>query len=87
MSATMPASIRRIPRRIDAGINTIYMQAALDYLQQQSQEISQEDEESLSLLFNGYINVLGHYSFILAEQIMKAQLRPLNQLAETLVYS
>jgi hypothetical protein len=67
--------------------NTIYMQAALDYLQQQSQEISQEDEERLSPLVTGHINVLGLYSFILAEQIMKGQLRPLNQLAEILVYS
>ncbi len=59
--------------------NTIYMQAALDHMQQQSVEIKEEDEARLSPLVYGHINVLGHYSFTLAEQIMQGQLRPLNQ--------
>lgn len=59
--------------------NTIYMQAALDYLQVQSVNIREEDEARLSPLVHGHFNVLGHYSFTLTEQIMKGQLRPLNQ--------
>lgn len=59
--------------------NTMYMQAALDYLQEQSMNIREEDEARLSPLVHGHFNVLGHYSFTLTEQIMKGQLRPLNQ--------
>jgi TnpA family transposase len=59
--------------------NTIYMQAALDHLQRQSLEIREEDESRLSPLVHGHINVLGEYSFTLAELVMKGQLRPLNQ--------
>ena len=58
--------------------NTIYMQAALDHLRQQSVDVREEDEARLSPLIHGHINVLGHYSFTLAEQVMKGQLRPLN---------
>lgn len=58
--------------------NTIYMQSALSHLQD-SIEIKEEDEARLSPLGYGHINVLGHYSFTLAEQVMKGQLRPLNQ--------
>ena len=59
--------------------NTIYMQEALNHLQQQSIEIREEDEARLSPLGHRHINVLGHYSFTLAEQIINGQLRPLNQ--------
>lgn len=54
------------------------MQSALDHLQD-SIEIKEEDEARLSPLGYGHINVLGHYSFTLAKQVMKGQLRPLNQ--------
>jgi TnpA family transposase len=57
--------------------NTIYMQSVLDHLQQ-SIEINKEDEARLSPLGYGHINVLGHYSFTLAEQVKKGKLRPLN---------
>jgi hypothetical protein len=53
------------------------MQSALDHLQQ-SLEINKDDEARLSPLGYGHINVLGHYSFTLAEQVMKGELRPLN---------
>lgn len=59
--------------------NTIYMQAALDHLRQQSIVINEEDEARLSPLVNGHVNMLGHYSFTLAETVMKGKLRPLNQ--------
>jgi TnpA family transposase len=64
--------------------NTIYMQAALDHLQRQSLEIREEDESRLSPLVHRHINVLGDYSFILAELVMKGQLRPLNQPTENI---
>lgn len=54
------------------------MQVALDHTRQ-SMEIKEEDEAMLSPLGYGHLNVLGHYSFTLAEQVMKGQLRPLNQ--------
>ena len=60
--------------------NTIYMQAALDHIQQQSMEVKEEDESRLSPLGYGHINVLGHYSFSLAEQVTKGQLRPLKSI-------
>jgi TnpA family transposase len=59
--------------------NTIYMQAALDHLRQQSFEISEDVEARLSPLPYGHVNVLGQYSFYLAETVMKGGLRPLNQ--------
>jgi TnpA family transposase len=62
--------------------NTIYMQSAIDHLQQQSIAIREEDEARLSPLVHAHINVLGHYSFVLTEQVTKGQLRPLNQLSE-----
>lgn len=43
-----------------------------------SLEINKENEAKLSPLEYGHINVLGHYSFTLADQIMKGELRPLN---------
>ena len=64
--------------------NTIYMQAALDHLQQQPMEVREEDESRLSPLVHGHINVLGDYSFKLAELVMKGQLRPLNQPTENI---
>lgn len=59
--------------------NTIYMQAALAHLHQQSVEIREEDIVRLSPLLYSHINFLGHYSFILDQRIIQGQLRPLNQ--------
>jgi TnpA family transposase len=59
--------------------NTIYMQASLDHLQQQSFEIKAEDKARLSPLPYGHINVLGHYSFILADSVQRGGLRPLTE--------
>lgn len=59
--------------------NTIYMQSALNYLKQKSTVIRDDDEARLSPLIHGHINVLGHYSFTLTEQVVNGQLRPLNQ--------
>ncbi len=58
--------------------NTIYMQAALDHTSQ-TMEIKEGDEARLSPLGYGHLNVLDHYTFTLAEQVIKGHLRPLNQ--------
>ncbi|MCP4936020.1 MAG: transposase, partial [bacterium] len=55
------------------------MQAALDHMREESMEIREEDEARLSPLLYGHINVLGHDSFILNDQVKKGRLRPLNQ--------
>lgn len=58
--------------------NTLYMQSALDHLQH-SKEIKEDDIARLSPLGYKHINMLGHYSFTLAKQVSKGNLRPLNQ--------
>lgn len=62
--------------------NTIYMQAALDHLRQQGEDVKEEDEARLSPLSHKHVNMLGHYSFTLAEQVLNGQLRPLKQPSE-----
>ncbi len=58
--------------------NTIYLQAALEHLQSEGMEINPEDRARLSPLQHKYINVLGRYSFALADLIASGKLRPLN---------
>ncbi|VVP31306.1 Tn3 family transposase [Pseudomonas fluorescens] len=62
--------------------NTIYMQAALGHLKQQGEETVENDEARLSPLSHKHVNMLGHYSFTLAEQVSRGQLRPLKQPSE-----
>lgn len=62
--------------------NTLYMQAALDHLRQQGEEVKAKDEARLSPLSHKHVNMLGHYSFTLAEQVTNGQLRPLKQPSE-----
>ncbi|KTL59733.1 transposase [Photorhabdus laumondii subsp. laumondii] len=62
--------------------NTIYMQAALDHLKQQGEDVKEEDEARLSPLSHKHVNMLGHYSFTLTEQVLNGQLRPLKQPSE-----
>ncbi|WPI51074.1 Tn3 family transposase (plasmid) [Klebsiella pneumoniae] len=49
--------------------NTIYMQAALDHLRNEGETINEEDEARLSPLRHAHFNMLGHYTFTLAEQV------------------
>ena len=58
------------------------MQASVDYLRQGKVNIKEEDEARLSPLGHKHVNMLGHYSFTLAEQVMRGQLRPLKQSLE-----
>lgn len=58
--------------------NTVYMQAALDYLRAQGEVIKEEDEARLSPLGRKHINFLGHFSFMLPKFVAEGQLRSLN---------
>ncbi len=59
--------------------NTIYMQEAIEYLRNNSDiEIRDEDIARMSPLINDHINMLGHYSFNLSEEILDGELRNLN---------
>jgi len=59
--------------------NTIYIQAALEHLKSIGEVVLEEDEARLSPLSYGHVNMLGHYSFTLAEQVTKDKLRPLKK--------
>ena len=59
--------------------NTIYMDAAINRLREQGEEINEADLARLPPLLNKHINMLGHYSFALAEGIRSGVLRPLNE--------
>ena len=58
--------------------NTLYMQAALEHLSAGGMMIHPEDRARLSPLQHKHINVLGRYSFALADPIAQGELRPLN---------
>ena len=57
--------------------NTLYMDAALAHLRRTGAEVKPEDVARLSPLGHEHINVLGRYSFALAEGIAQGELRPL----------
>jgi hypothetical protein len=40
------------------------------------QDVKEDDEARLSPLSHKHVNMLGHYSFTLAEQVLNGQLRP-----------
>ncbi|EFO1271569.1 hypothetical protein DXV38_27230, partial [Escherichia albertii] len=52
-------------------------------LRNEGEPINEEDEARLSPLRHAHINMLGHYTFTLAEQVTKGHLRPLKQAEET----
>ncbi|WP_261332828.1 Tn3 family transposase, partial [Klebsiella quasipneumoniae] len=58
--------------------NTLYMQEALSHLRSIGEGPEDEHIARLSPLMHGHINMLGHYTFTLPEDIMKGELRPLN---------
>lgn len=59
--------------------NTIYMDAAINQLREQGEEIDEADLARLSPLISKHINMLGHYLFALAEGVKPGVLRPLNE--------
>jgi hypothetical protein len=58
--------------------NTLYMQEALSWMRSNGEETGGEDIARLSPLMHGHINMLGHYTFTLPEDILKEELRALN---------
>lgn len=54
------------------------MQEALRWMRSNGEETGGEDIARLSPLMHGHINVLGHYTFTLPEDILKGELRTLN---------
>nr|WP_172694142.1 Tn3 family transposase [Enterobacter cloacae]QEQ69324.1 Mobile element protein [Enterobacter cloacae] len=58
--------------------NTLYMQEALSHLRSIGEGPEDEHIARLSPLMHGHINMLGHYTFTLPEDILKGELRPLN---------
>ena len=58
--------------------NTLYMQATLEHLQSEGVNIHSEDQAWLSPLQHRHLNVLGRYSFALADPVASGKLRPLN---------
>ena len=55
---------------------------SLDHLRAQGETLNDEDIARLSPLCHGHINMLGHYSFTLAELVTKGHLRPLKEASE-----
>ena len=51
--------------------NTLYMQEALSHLRSIGEGPEDEHIARLSPLMHGHINMLGHYTFTLPEDIMK----------------
>lgn len=54
------------------------MQEALSHLRQSGEIPEEEHLARLSPLIHSHINMLGHYTFSLPEDILKGELRPLN---------
>jgi len=54
------------------------MQEVLSWMRRNGEEIIDEDIARLSPLMLGHINMLGHYTFTLPEDILKGELRALN---------
>lgn len=58
--------------------NTLYMQEALSWMRSNGEETRDEDIARLSPLVYGHINMLGHYTFTLSDDILNGNLRELN---------
>ena len=57
--------------------NTIYIEAALNQMRAEGQEVLSTDVARLSPLLYKHINFQGRYSFALAESVARGRLRPL----------
>jgi len=57
--------------------NTVYMEIALDAIRNGGYTVNSDDVKRLSPLGYDHINIVGHYSFDLPEEILDGKLRPL----------
>jgi len=62
--------------------NTIYMDAALSQLRTEGYSVRDEDVARLSPLIHQHINMLGRYSFVVPEPVVRGELRPLRTPAD-----
>jgi TnpA family transposase len=62
--------------------NTIYMDAALSQLRAEGYSVQDEDVVRLSPLIHEHINMLGRYSFVVPESVVRGELRPLRTPAD-----
>jgi TnpA family transposase len=62
--------------------NTIYMDAALSQLRAEGYSVRDEDVVRLSPLIHEHINMLGRYSFVVPESVVRGELRPLRTPAD-----
>jgi len=61
--------------------NTRYLDAAINHLTEQGQEIRTEDMARLSPFTHRHINLLGRYTFTVPEAVVRGGLRPLRDLS------
>ena len=64
--------------------NTIYMETALDAIRKGGYTVNPEDEKRLSPLGHDHINIVGHYSFDLPDEILNGKLRMLHPMNKKL---
>lgn|GEM_PF-1640330 len=62
--------------------NTVYMEIALDAIRNGGYTVNHDDVKRLSPLGYDHINIVGHYSFDLPEEILDGKLRPCSQWIE-----
>ena len=62
--------------------NTIYVDAALTQLRAEGYFVRDEDAARLSPLIHEHINMLGRYSFVVPEPVVRGELRPLRTPAD-----
>lgn len=64
--------------------NTVYMEIALDAIRNGGYTVNHDDVKRLSPLGYDHINIVGHYSFDLPEEILDGKLRPLQPMDRNL---
>jgi len=62
--------------------NTLYMDAALSQLRLEGHEVREADVARLSPLSHEHINLLGRYSFVVPDSVIRGELRPLRTPAD-----
>ena len=64
--------------------NTVYTQKALDSIRNAGYPVNHDDVKRLSPLGYDHINIVGHYSFDSAKEILSGKLRPLQPMDKKL---
>jgi len=62
--------------------DTVYIEAAPARLRREGRMVRDEDAARLSPLGHGHLHVLGRYSFLMPESVVKGELRPLRNPAQ-----